>query len=156
MVDCCNALLADSMLSTINELQKVLNAAAKVIYGRNKYNQITLLIRNKLHWLRISERIVDKLCQLTYKATQTGTALHCGLLSVYGFGGIKKQSTISIFRTSTRPSCMDEVWGSQLHYCRTSGMEQPTIGSASGRLIYDIQRKAKNICLASPTSDYNV
>ena len=45
-----------------------INAVAKVIYGDNKFDHVTLLLRDKLHWLRITERVSYKLCLLTYKA----------------------------------------------------------------------------------------
>ena len=59
--DCCNALSADSTLSTINTLQRILNAMAKVIDRGNRYDQVTLLIRNQLHWLLIQKKIIYKL-----------------------------------------------------------------------------------------------
>ena len=67
-VDSCNCLLAGTPVLTTNKLQRVLNAAAKVIYGGRKFDHVTLLLRDKLHWLTIPERITYKLCLLTYKA----------------------------------------------------------------------------------------
>ena len=68
-VDSCNCLLAGAGTSalTTNKLQCVLYAAAKVIKGGRKFDHVTLLIRDKLHWLKIPERIACKLCLLTYK-----------------------------------------------------------------------------------------
>ena len=94
-MDCCNTLLAASRLSTINKLQRVLNATIKVIYGGNKYDDFTPLIRDKLHWLRIPERIIYKLYANIYGNTQTGTAVHRELLSACGFGGVEKRFTIA-------------------------------------------------------------
>ena len=67
-VDSCNCLLAGTPALTTNKLQRVLNAAAKVIYGGRNLDHVTLLLRDKLHCLKIPERITYKLCLLTYKA----------------------------------------------------------------------------------------
>ena len=48
-VDSCNCLLEDTSALTTNKLQRVLNAAAKVIYGGRKFDHVTLLLRDKLH-----------------------------------------------------------------------------------------------------------
>ena len=47
--DSCNCLLEDTPAITTNKLQRVLNAAAKVIYGGRKFDHVTLLLRDKLH-----------------------------------------------------------------------------------------------------------
>ena len=62
--------------STADKVQRVLNCAARVILGGSKYDHVTPLIRDDLHWLRVPERITFKLCLLVYKA------LH-GLAPVY-------------------------------------------------------------------------
>ena len=67
-VDSCNCLLAGTPALTTKKLQRVLNAAAKVIYDGRKFDHVTLLLRDKQHWLKIPERITYKLCLLTSKA----------------------------------------------------------------------------------------
>ena len=46
-VDFCNCLLAGTPALTTNNLQHVLNAAAKVIYGGRKFDHVTPLLRDK-------------------------------------------------------------------------------------------------------------
>jgi len=75
-VDCCNSLLAACIQAQTDKLQRVLNCAARVILGGSKYDNVTPLIRDDLHWLRVPEHIMFKLCLLAYKA------LH-GLAPVY-------------------------------------------------------------------------
>ena len=53
-VDSCNGLLAGTPALTTNKLQRVHNTAAKVIYGGRKFDHVTLLLRDKLHWLKIT------------------------------------------------------------------------------------------------------
>ena len=48
----------------LDKLQRVLNCAARVIYGGRRGDHVTPLLRDNLHWLRIRERITFKLCLL--------------------------------------------------------------------------------------------
>ena len=54
-------------------LQSVLNAAAKLICNRRKYDHVTPLLRDVLHWLPVPFRIEFKLSLLVYKSLH-GTA----------------------------------------------------------------------------------
>ena len=67
-VDYCNALFANQPVFVIHRLQSVLNAAARLIYGVNRLDHISDIMRDKLHWLRAGERVDFKLCLLVYKA----------------------------------------------------------------------------------------
>ena len=67
-VDYCNGLLAGNTQRQVDRLQSILNASARVLYGGTKRDHITPLIRDKLHWLRFTQRVTYKLCVLVYKA----------------------------------------------------------------------------------------
>ena len=59
-VDYCNAVLAVSPKSTTDTLQRVLNAAARLV--TDKYDRgLSSLLHDQLHWLNVSERIEYKL-----------------------------------------------------------------------------------------------
>lgn len=75
-IDYCNSLLAACSQQQLDKLQRVLNCAARVIYGGRRSDHVTPLLRDSLHWLRIRERITFKLCLLVYKA-------RCGLAPSY-------------------------------------------------------------------------
>ncbi|XP_056098168.1 uncharacterized protein LOC130076896 [Rhinichthys klamathensis goyatoka] len=66
-LDYCNALLAGCPASSINKLQLVQNAAARVLTRSRKYDHITPIL-SSLHWLPIKFRINYKVLLLTYKA----------------------------------------------------------------------------------------
>ncbi len=66
-LDYCNALLAGCPASSINKLQLVQNAAARVLTRSRKYDHITPIL-SSLHWLPIKFRISYKVLLLTYKA----------------------------------------------------------------------------------------
>ena len=67
-LDYCNSLLTGCNKQLVYKLQRVLNCAARVIFGGDRREHITPLLRDKLHWLRARERITFKLCLLVYKA----------------------------------------------------------------------------------------
>lgn len=67
-VDYCNGLLAGSPRCLLDRLQSVLNAAAKLLCGCRKYDHVTPLLRDRLHWLPVPQRIDFKLGLLTYRA----------------------------------------------------------------------------------------
>ncbi len=66
-LDYCNALLGGCPASSINKLQIVQNAAARVLTGARKYNHITPILQS-LHWLPIKFRISYKILLLINKA----------------------------------------------------------------------------------------
>ena len=72
-IDYCNAVFAGLPRSTTNHLNSVLHAAARMISGCFKHDHITSVLRDELHWLPVLQRVIYKLCLITYKAIN-GTA----------------------------------------------------------------------------------
>ncbi len=66
-LDYCNALLGGCPASSINKLQVVQNAAARVLTRLRKYDHITPILQS-LHCLPIKLRISYKILLLAYKA----------------------------------------------------------------------------------------
>ena len=67
-VDSCNCLLASTPALTTNKLQRVLNAAAKVIYDGRKFDHVRCCYVTSYIGLKYQNSITYKLCLLTYKA----------------------------------------------------------------------------------------
>ena len=65
-LDFCNSLLAGVKKNSLLKLQRVQNAAAKVVTKKKKYDHVTPLLQ-KLHWLPIEKRIIFKILIITYK-----------------------------------------------------------------------------------------
>ena len=65
-LDYCNSLLYGANKTVINKLQKVQNAAARLISLRRKHDSISDVI-DQLHWLRVEARIIFKLLVLVFK-----------------------------------------------------------------------------------------
>ena len=66
-VDYCNSLLYGLPAYQLNKLQRVQNAAARLIFQETKYCHVRPLLYN-LHWLPVEFRIDFKILLLTYKA----------------------------------------------------------------------------------------
>jgi len=67
-LDYCNGVMAGITQKQTARMQSVLNAAARLLYGGARRDHITPLIRDKLHWLRFTQRVTYKLCVLVYKS----------------------------------------------------------------------------------------
>ncbi len=82
-LDYGNALLGGCPASSINNLQIVQNAAARVLTWSRKYDHITPILQS-LHWLPIEFRISYKILLLAYKAlNDLAPAYLTNLLSRY-------------------------------------------------------------------------
>ena len=66
-LDNLNSLLFGLPEYQIEKLQKIQNAAAKLILRKKKFDHVTPLLQ-ELHWLPVKKRIVFKILLLTYKA----------------------------------------------------------------------------------------
>src|SRR6218665_244748 len=63
-VDRCNSLLVRAPKRLLDCLQSVLNVAASLVCNRRKYDHITPLLRDVLHWLPVPLRVEFKICLL--------------------------------------------------------------------------------------------
>ena len=67
-LDYCNALYYNIHSSDLHMLQAVQNAAIRLVSGRHKYDRMPISpLFQSLHWLKIRERIVFKLCLIVHK-----------------------------------------------------------------------------------------
>ena len=66
-LDYCNSLLYGIPEELLDKLQRVQNAAARLIYGLNKFDHVTDILK-ALHWLPIRYRIQYKIALITFKA----------------------------------------------------------------------------------------
>ncbi|XP_074496848.1 uncharacterized protein LOC141770897 [Sebastes fasciatus] len=66
-LDYCNSLLYGICTTSINKLQPVQNAAARLLTHTKSWHHITPVLKD-LHWLPVSHRITYKILTLTYKA----------------------------------------------------------------------------------------
>ena len=61
-VDQCNAVLAGATKSVTDTLQRVMNAAARVVSDTRKFDRgLTQILNDDLHWLDVADRVTYKL-----------------------------------------------------------------------------------------------
>jgi hypothetical protein len=82
-LDNCNAVLFGIPEKQLAKLQRIQNAAARLLTKSKKFDHITPILR-LLHWLPISQRIIFKLLLLTFKALYSqGPVYQRELLTFY-------------------------------------------------------------------------
>ena len=70
-VDYCNAIFYGVAATTMRRLQVCLNAAARLVTGVGKYEHITPVQRDILHWLPIEYRVTFKIAVLAFNCVRT-------------------------------------------------------------------------------------
>ena len=66
-IDYCNAIYAGAPKTITDKLQRVLNAAARVVSDTKKFDRGLSRLHDKLHWLDVPERVNFKLGLMTYR-----------------------------------------------------------------------------------------
>jgi len=86
-MDYCNTVLAGAPRTVTDKLQRVLNAAARVITGTRKFDRgLGQVLHDQLHWLDVPDRVLFKLAVTVHQClncractTISVGALHPGL-----------------------------------------------------------------------------
>ena len=66
-LDYCNSVFYQLSAANLQAMQSVLNAGARLIMRKRKYDHITSTLRDDLHWLPIRQWIMYKLSTIVYK-----------------------------------------------------------------------------------------
>jgi len=72
-LDYCNSVLHRVSAASVQPLQNVLNAAARIILRKHKFDHITTDVRGRLHRLPVQQRIEYIVCVLVYKCLHQAT-----------------------------------------------------------------------------------
>src|SRR6218665_1589019 len=150
-VDRCNSLLVGAPKRLLDCLQSVLNAAARLQCNRRKYDHITPLLRDVLHWLPVPLRVEFKIYLLVYKSLHGAAP---GYLREYckedAFIRFGVKASIDGQMRSSRKTDEDSVWRPRLLSCWPQMLEQTSCCSAYSRLALillklDLDRKSTRL-----------
>jgi len=95
-LDYGNATLAGLPAQQYHRLQSVLNAVARLIYRRRRFDHVTPLLRD-LHWLKVPERVTYKLAVTVYRC------LH-GMAPPYLCDGLQRVAELNRHRLRSSTS----------------------------------------------------
>jgi len=106
-VDYCNAVYAEAPKSVTGKLQRVLNAAARVVTDTGKFDRgLTSLLHDELHWLDVPERVTYKMGDMMYRCLHGQARWHLGTsptisprppTSLLGFVCVLQTDTSSLY-----------------------------------------------------------
>ena len=104
-VDYCNCLLAVATKASLDKLQRVMNAAARVVSDTHKFDcGLTSIHRNDLHvhWLDVPERVMFRLCIMVsvYTTWHRHTCLNCAGRPVTSKGAVNCAQRLAVILTS--------------------------------------------------------
>ena len=111
-LDYGNAVLAGLPNRQLDRLQSVLNAAARLIFSKRKFDHVTPLLR-ELHWLRVPQRIDYKLAVLVYRClhhlapSYLSTELCC-VADLNSRQRLRSASTTALIIPTTRRSTLGD------------------------------------------------
>ena len=103
-IDYCNSLLYGLPTTHINKLQRVQNAAARLICSTPRFSHVTPVLFS-LHWLPVKFRIDFKILIITFKAIHGQAPDYiCNLVNVRNFStyGLRSNSELLLVPPSTK------------------------------------------------------
>ena len=123
-IDYCNSVMYGASTVHIRPLQNVLNAAARLILCKRKYDRITAAIRHSLHWLSVQLRIDYKLCVLVCTCLHQAAPVYLCELCIPD-----ASSTGQSHLRSAVTECL------VISYCRTKNCEQLSFSYSGPTLL---------------------
>ena len=102
-LDFCNSILYNLPNNKIERLQRIQNQAARMLTRSPRRNHITPVLR-RLHWLRISDRIIFKILILTHKTFHGVAPVYlCELITKHEHATVRTRRAQDYFLLSIPP-----------------------------------------------------
>jgi len=141
-IDYCNIVMCGASNVHIRPLQNVLNAAARLILCKRKYDRITAAILHSLHWLPVRQRIDYKLYVFVYKCLHQGAPVYLSELCI----PVASSTGQSHLRSAVKECLV-------ISYCRTKNYGQrsflysgPTLWNALPLTLRDKSMSLSEFC----------
>jgi len=123
-LDYCNSVFHRISADDLQALQSVLNAGARLITRKRKYEHITATLHYDLHWLPIRKRITYKLCTIVYKCLHRAAPSYLTEMCVPG--PVAASTGCRCLCSAARGDLMNEndnIWIMQFCSFRTTCLE---------------------------------
>ena len=132
-IDYVYSLFANALKIWTDKLQRVMNAAARVISGTRKFDRgLMPFLRDDLHWLDVPQRIKFKLCLLVEVFTWLCTTVSCRTVCTSRRRLGAPQSALCHSRSTKFPSVQhDKLWPTSILVRRPSCLELTARTSAT-------------------------
>lgn len=115
-LDYCNGILHNVNNNLLNQLQKVENCAAKLVYDRRKYDSGLSTLFISLHWLRVKERIIFKVLLIVHKCLYCRSPFYLTELINLCDSFVRTGNLLSVTKTQYASSdgafsvCAPQLW----------------------------------------------
>ena len=93
-IDYCNSIYQGAPTYAINKLQRLQNMGCRIIKRLSKYDHITPHLM-ELHWLKIKECIVYKVCVLMYKCIKESALQYLSEVIIKDHGCSLRSATLN-------------------------------------------------------------
>ena len=113
-IDCCNALLYGLPKGQLQKLQRVQNAAARLVTNTRKYAHITPVLKS-LHWLPVEQRLMYKILLITFRALKFSSPQYINsLIEIYkpSRSGLRSSAEFSLAIPKSKRTWGDRAFAS--------------------------------------------
>ena len=113
-IDCCNALLYGLPKTQLQKLQRVQNAAARLVTNTRKSAHISPILR-RLHWLPVKQRVEYKILLMTFRTLKFMSPLYMNeLIKIYkpSRSGLRSSASSTLVIPKSKRSWGDRAFSS--------------------------------------------
>jgi len=126
-MDYCNTVLTCAPKYVTDRLQRVLNAAARLVSNTKKFDRgLSRLLHTDLHWLDVPERVQFKLCMTVRRCIQDKAPQYLKEHCISYSDSDGRQRLRSASRHLLCSTSSSNFWPSGLRCCWSDGVELST------------------------------
>ena len=119
-VDQCNAVLAGATKSVTDTLQRVMNAAARVVTDTRKFDHgLIQILHDDLHWLDVADRVTYKLGVIMHRCRHGNVDCCTQVTDVVGRQRLRSATATNGGATTSAIHC----WTPSIHCAWPHGLE---------------------------------
>ena len=140
-LDYCNCVLHRVSAASVHPLQNVLNAAARIILRKWKFDHISTDVRDRLHWLPVQQRIEYKVCVLVYKCLRQAAPTYLAELC----SPVSESANRGHLRSAARVPCSSTLQNNEIGQ-RSFAVSGPTLWNSLPLSVRDPSLTLTQFC----------